>query len=763
MKKITGLGPGIASLLILATAFWAPAIFAHKTIIHGDFLGHGLPLMDLQSRSFRDLGALLWQNKVYGGHPLFAEGQGGYAHPMNMLFAWVVAPLFGSIAAENLFHWSCMLIGGLGILLLCRRLGLGAWSSCFGAVAGVFSLYNIGQQENQTVSAAGAWVPWCIWAIERWLARPRLESAALLALMLTLEFFCGYPEMLDGVLLYGLAMIAARLFDRGAREGWGRNGRVLIVTGAAAALITIGLSAVQLLPEIELVQLSHRSGGIEMPIQLPLVAFLRGFLFTRWGDAGLDYYPVVGSILICMLASLTLVLRTTTAVKGHIAGTLLLIFLGMGQATALFRFIYDHDLLPQLHFYRLVFLYLDDANVTIAALAAVAVDAAGRWAARSEGRRLLFGRPPAWVLIGFLLLWAWAVYWLWLPGALIVQYRVAAVGILAIAVLPALKAARWLPLVLTALVVVEVATTKLFFFHFADSALLARPGSVAVIQAEPDWRDYRIYSDNRVGLYAFMPPNSPGLEQAVQRALPSVAGMANLLWDLPSVDGALALGLARRWAIEPRLEGEVFGRVGQPPGARLIDLLSIRWSVFQDPALAPAAHVLWHERPDDFWIVQNDAARPRFQVYAGCRRAGSSAEALEMLSGLSEPTLVIEDQGPVDPCDAPLAMDATPPARFTVLKDRSTRYRFAVSADRPAWFFVADANYPGWRAYLDGRRVPLYSAQILGKAVAVPPGKHELQLRFRSDTFLAGLAVTLLTLGATAALLIRRRRPAKIR
>jgi hypothetical protein len=246
--------------------------------------------------------------------------------------------------------------------------------------------------------------------------------------------------------------------------------------------------------------------------------------------------------------------------------------------------------------------------------------------------------------------------------------------------------------------------------------------------------------------------------------MPAAAGLANLRWNLSSIDGALALGLGRRWAIEPRLDDEVYGRVDQPPGARLIDLLGIRWIVFQDPVWAPAVRTLWHERPDDLWILQDDAAKPRFQVYPSCRRAASSDQALDMLTRLSRPTLVIEDQSASNPCGEGAVADIAedmPPAKFTVLKARSTRYRFDISADRSAWFFLADANYPGWTAYLDGREVPIYSAQILGKAVALPPGRHELQFRFRPFSFYIGLTVTLLTVLSAAAVLIRARRTAK--
>jgi hypothetical protein len=294
--------------------------------------------------------------------------------------------------------------------------------------------------------------------------------------------------------------------------------------------------------------------------------------------------------------------------------------------------------------------------------------------------------------------------------------------------------------------------------------LLGKPASIAAIQAEPDWRDYKIYGDNRVGAYTFAPPNAPGLEPAFLRQAATAAGLANLRWGLASLDGALALAIGRRWAIEPRLEDEVYGRVDQPPGTRLIDLLGIRWIIFEEPAWAPAVRTLWHNNPDDFWILQDDAARPRFQIYPACQRVASADQALAVLTKLTRPTLVIEDQSVTDPCGPGAAAEAAekaPLANLTVLKAKPTRYRFDISIDQPAWFFLADTNYPGWGAFLDGKEVPIYSAQILGKAVALPAGRHDLRIRFRPVSFYLGLTITLLTAIAAAVLLIRGRSAAK--
>ena len=54
MRGLAKLEPGLVVLLILVTIFWAPAIFEHETIIHGDFAGHGLPLMGVHARSLRE-------------------------------------------------------------------------------------------------------------------------------------------------------------------------------------------------------------------------------------------------------------------------------------------------------------------------------------------------------------------------------------------------------------------------------------------------------------------------------------------------------------------------------------------------------------------------------------------------------------------------------------------------------------------------------------------------------------------------------------
>ena len=70
-----------------------------------------------------------------------------------------------------------------------------------------------------------------------------------------------------------------------------------------------------------------------------------------------------------------------------------------------------------------------------------------------------------------------------------------------------------------------------------------------------------------------------------------------------------------------------------------------------------------------------------------------------------------------------------------------------------------DADYPGWKAYIDGEPVPIYRANGAFKAVAVPPGSHSLRFEFRPWRVYAGMAISLCTLvGAVCALVLVRPR-----
>jgi hypothetical protein len=90
------------------------------------------------------------------------------------------------------------------------------------------------------------------------------------------------------------------------------------------------------------------------------------------------------------------------------------------------------------------------------------------------------------------------------------------------------------------------------------------------------------------------------------------------------------------------------------------------------------------------------------------------------------------------------------PVRF--LAYESQLVRLETRADRDGWLFLGDTWYPGWEAEVDGRRVDVRRANLFGRAVRVPAGRHEVLFRFVPRAFRRGLMLA--AVGAAILLLL---------
>lgn len=66
--------------------------------------------------------------------------------------------------------------------------------------------------------------------------------------------------------------------------------------------------------------------------------------------------------------------------------------------------------------------------------------------------------------------------------------------------------------------------------------------------------------------------------------------------------------------------------------------------------------------------------------------------------------------------------------------------------------FLSETYYPvGWKAFIDGKEVPIYRANYLFRAVVMPPGAHTLEMKFKPGGFYLGknlsLAANIMVLG----------------
>jgi hypothetical protein len=139
---------------------------------------------------------------------------------------------------------------------------------------------------------------------------------------------------------------------------------------------------------------------------------------------------------------------------------------------------------------------------------------------------------------------------------------------------------------------------------------------------------------------------------------------------------------------------------------------------------------------DGVGIYRNLDASPRAQVVFNVAKASSEAQAIAMMSrGGFNPTLsaVIETgtATSVPTSDAPPV-----PAQIEEYQDDEVVIK--TTTTQAGTLVLADAYYPGWEAYLDGKPVAIHPADLALRGVIVPAGTHTIVMKYEPSSFLVG-------------------------
>jgi len=94
-------------------------------------------------------------------------------------------------------------------------------------------------------------------------------------------------------------------------------------------------------------------------------------------------------------------------------------------------------------------------------------------------------------------------------------------------------------------------------------------------------------------------------------------------------------------------------------------------------------------------------------------------------------------------------------AKIDILDRWNNGYQIRTDSAGPAVVVVSQMYYPGWKASVDGLPARVYPVDVALTGFIVPSGVHEVQLYFRPNSFLVGLATSILSL-AIIAIAVRR-------
>ncbi len=775
---------GLAFLLVL---FFNPIFFAGKEFQPPDVVA-SLAQRTYVQEAFHSEGSLLqryplWTPYIFSGMPSFGSLIAApYTNPMSFL----LTPIPGVFKVVTYYF-----LLGLFTWLLMRRLGLRTLSALFGAMAFVFCAHVITliMFGHNSKIATLIFLPLVLLATHELWERITLRWAAILALAIGTMLVSSHLQISYYTLLAaGLYLVVATIAS--LRRGM-KVPPVLARWGVWAVAFAVGLaaSAVLFLSVREYSTHSIRGGtGGGLPFDYatnwsfhPLeitTFFVPSFMgfgqSTYWGWMPFTDFPHYMGILVIVLAALTIALwpRERMTLLLIVLGALALVLSFGKHVPVLYSLFFDY--FPQFNKFRVPSMMLLLFQFAMAVLAAIGLDRVARAPAGPERVRMFralrviaAATSAVVVLLGIFTvsggLESAAAKRLgergpemgvsaeqlgaWVSGtAAKVAGTASRDAVLTLVVLVAGLVLLWARLrgklsgtAMTAAVLILVfvdlwrvgAKPADYHSRGGRAQVFAATPAVQFLQAEKE--PFRVLpltqSTNKNGFAYFKISSIQGYH----------AAKIKIYQDLIDEQGPAGM-------IKQLSRGNF----------NIVNMLNARYLVAdQEIAGGPLMTVV----RDNQFVMRNTAALPRMWFVD---RARVIADEPAHLRAVAEPSwspqeeaLLFKDPGPLD-----AGRGGT--ARVTRYEPREIH----ADLDSPgnSLLVISEVFYePGWNAWLDGRPAEVLRADYVLRAIKVPPGKHELRMRFdppafRTGVFLSLGAYGLIVLALAASFVVDRRR-----
>ncbi len=687
-----------------------------------------------------------WNPYVFSGTPHVADPQSMLFSPPFLALALVSRN--PSLWAVDMTVLATMFAGGIGLMLYFRDRGWHAAGALIAALAfsfGAAMAWRI-QHTGQVLSLA--YLPWALLCLERAMHRRSLAYGIVAGL-------AGAAIVLgrDQVALLCIYLLAARVlwlwltagdrgpFVRGSLLPLAMGALTGVIVVAIPILMTVLLAAASNRPEIDLEGAGRGSlhPALLLTFVLPQLFGAAGHMAEYWGppsyawkDTGLFIAQNVGQLYVGAVPLLLLVGAAATGrlwdrdIRFFAVAFLVMLLYGLGWFTPAFGAFYE--VLPGVALYRRP----ADAAFPIGALAAILAGYGAHCLFQMPWQRV---RPASIVAVLLLLALAFSM-------ALFLGLRLERTALLSaplvggiIAFAAGFGILAWcrpriaLHPVRAALGLALVTAADLAWNNGPTSSSALPPSFYDVL--EPGTKNPTIaLLTGRV------------VQNETRRDRIELAGLgfhwpnASLTHRLENTLGynPVRLGAySRATGAEDHVglpEQRKFSKLMPSYRSLLADMLGLRYIATPvpvetvDKALQPGDLKLLATLPDGNFVYENPRARPRVQFAPEGRHADFEG-------------IMTTGQWPAfDPAKTVL-LETVPGSKADRRSGTARIVSYAntevtIEADSPDGGFVVlnDIWHPWWFADIDGAPTDIRKANVLFRAVAVPPGQHRMTFRF---------------------------------
>ena len=302
---------------------------------------------------------------------------------------------------------------------------------------------------------------------------------------------------------------------------------------------------------------------------------MRGLLFSMADSTEPTIlFAGLGSLFVVVLFSL-FVFTSNYRVIALALASMFLLTLGMGGDSPVFRWVYENNLIPGIHNFRMMFPYIAISIIGFSLVSGFSLDYLMELKTKELPAKLsTLLVPLAVVIISYK---AYYVSDIPIENYLFPMLGLSVLALYLFGLLPSLVDIR---IVLLVMLILELIMLRLIPYNAVDKEIV-RDGSIAeVIRNSNNYVEGdKVYSKTSAWKLIFSSPYADDLDHRAAKMNDSLMASINTYHGVPSIQGQFALQLGRQELAMEFIESEVKNKSKANFGAQIMDRLSIKYIV----------------------------------------------------------------------------------------------------------------------------------------------------------------------------------------
>jgi Bacterial membrane protein YfhO len=672
-------------------------------IFASDLMNDRYPVRVELSRALKAGNLALWTPLIYNGFPLQANPESGITYPVNLILFGIFSPAL----AFNISILLKFLLAAIFLFLYLRAIGINHWASLFGAIAFSWCGFFVAHLKHLNMHDAGIWIPLMLLFLEKYHAQKKLFWLMLTSLILGIQILAGHPQI-----TYYTVLLLTAYFLWQELPGNKTVKSIAKIIGVLVLFVVLGiaLGMIQILPTLELTNLSERSGGVtyqfatQNPYYLPDVfTFIYPYINGDPGKAEYlaqgvfwEDYGYVGLLPLAFALYAIIATFQKNRYTRFFAGTFIISFILMlGDKGVLYKILFY--VLPGLNYFRFHTRFILLVDIALAILAAIGLSKALS------------------------------------------------------------KRGHWLYILIIAITIID-----LYSMQKRQNPVVPReqweklPFTAEVIKHDTGL--FRIYSIGAVESHSAAYTIAKGWEgdltpyiQQREFLQPSI----NMLWEISSADGYINMVpryLITMWGNEKQFGLiQQTGRMNQdrqiiemsPAFSNIINAFTIKYILSAWNLVNPNLQLVGNF--GGILLYENITVFPRAYLVPQAIPLSDENARTVMVQGQidSSRTVILNDSSTIQQQEFPEERDI---GTVDIKQYSSNLIELSVNATHDAWLVLADTYYPGWQATIDDSESTIYRANICSRALFIKQGSHKVIFVYQPKTFRNGMIITVIAL-----------------